>query len=158
MPKFRIEASAQFNGIGSMTMPEDYPWHVHLLCGNCGEKPQKPIVLMASEIVEGVRGASVHLRMTCKLCARTNDVKIISDQMTYSESDAPKWMPILILECRGIEPTGITLADDTPLKIMGEEGYNFEDVFIEDGEYYGWDEKRGVEASITEFQIRVAKE
>lgn len=138
-------------------MPDDYPWHLQLICGNCGEKPNKPIVIMKNDTVEGIRGASVQLRMTCKLCKRLNDVKIISDAFRYTKDDVPNWSPLLTLECRGIEPTGLTLADDTALDIAGEDGFKFEDAFIEDGEFFGWDDKHNVEASITEFRIRAIK-
>lgn len=157
MPKFNIEASAQFQNIASLTIPEDYSWHISLLCGNCGEKPPKAIVLTFSDTIEGVRGATVHLRMTCKFCGRASDVKILSDQMTYTAEQAPNWTPILLLECRGIEPKEVVLADDEPLIVKGEDGFLFEDALVEDGEFYSYDEKRKVEASITEFKMRIVK-
>lgn len=158
MPRFRVEVSTQLENIESIQAPEDYPFFIHLLCGNCGEKTNKPVVLTKNDEVEGIRKGAVNLKRTCKLCKRISDVKIISDQMTYSEADCPGWAPFLILECRGNEPSEVMLSDDVPLLVSGTDGFQFDDVIIEDNEFYGWDEKRNVEASITEFQIRIVKE
>lgn len=158
MPKFMVQVSAQLENIESITAPEDYPWYVDFICGNCGERPPRAVVLRSSETIDGIRGASVNLRRTCKFCDRVSEAIILSEQKTYSSSDAPGWGGFLELECRGIEPTGVTLADDVPLEIVGKDGFKFEDAFIEDGEYFGWDEKTQVEASITEFRMKVDKE
>lgn len=157
MPRFVVNVSAELQNIESIKTPEDYPWYVSFVCGNCGERPPKPIVLRSSETVEGIRGASVNLRMTCKFCDRANDVAILSEDMEYTSSNAPEWGPLLKIECRGIEPIDVTLADDVPLEIIGTDGFVFEDAFIQDGEYFGWDEKNKVEASITEFRLKVDK-
>lgn len=114
---------------------------------------------MSSEQVEGIRGgAAVNLRRTCKFCKRVSDFKIIKEGMSYTADDSPNWSTILRLECRGAEITDIALADDTPLETVGNDGFVFEDVLIENGEFYGYDEKSKVEASITEFTTRIVKE
>lgn len=157
MPKFEVQVSGQFDNVESVSVPEDYPWFINFLCGNCGEKTPKPVVITRSEEVEGVRGGNVNCRMTCKLCSRVSDVKILQDGMTYSESDTPNWAPFLSIECRGNEPKDVMFSDDVPLIIVGTEGFNFEDGFLNDGEFFSWDEKRNVEASITEFHTRIMK-
>lgn len=158
MPKFRFEVSAQLANVGLISVPEEYPWFLQLLCGNCGEQTQKPVVVTSNETVDGVRGGAVNLRMTCKLCNRVSDVKILQDQMSYSEQNSPDWAPFLLLDCRGTEPHKIMLSDDVSLIILGADGFNFEDAFVNDGEFYGWDEKRNVEASVTEFRTRIVKD
>lgn len=158
MPKFRMDVSAHFENVAAVSIPEGYPWHMVLLCSNCREKTPKPVVVTSSDVVEGVRGAAVNLRITCKLCGRVGDLKILSDQMHYTENMSPEWSPLLKLECRGMEPNCVMLADDVPLSIFGTGGMKFEDGFLEDGEYFGWDENQQVEVSITEFRTRVVRE
>lgn len=157
MPKFTFEISAQLDSIRSITTPEDYPWHLILGCGNCGERTEKPVVISTSDVVEGIRGAIVSLKISCKLCARVNDVKILSDKFSYTADNAPGWAQMLQMECRGTEPLEVTLADDVPLKVTGVEGFEFEEAFVADGEFYSYDEKLNTEASITEFKGRIVK-
>lgn len=158
MPKFRVEVSALLENIGSFSTPKDYAFFMSLLCGNCGEKSPKPVVLIKSEELEGIRTGVVNLRRSCKLCDRVSEVKIVQDEMTYSESDSPGWAPFLLIECRGTEPSELMLSDDVPLIVVGTDGFQFEDVVLENGEYYGYDEKRKIEASISELQTRIVKE
>lgn len=157
MPKFTFEISAQLENIGSVSTPEDYPWHIVFGCGNCGERTQKPVVISSSDEVEGIRGAIVSLKISCKLCDRVNDVKILSDSFSYTSEDAPEWKPFLQLECRGTEPLYAVLAADVPLQMKGKEGFAFEEAFIADGEFYSYDETLNTEASVTEYKGRFVK-
>lgn len=157
MPKFTFEISAQLDGVGSIEVPEDYPWHIMLGCGNCGEKTEKAVVIRESDEVEGIRGAKVSLKISCKLCSRVNDVKILPGKGMYTSEDAPEWGALLHLECRGTEPIQVLLADDMPLKIVGMEGFEFDEAFIQDGEFYSYDEKLNAEASITEYKSQIVK-
>ncbi|KAI0561128.1 hypothetical protein FGB62_92g022 [Gracilaria domingensis] len=155
MPKFSLQISAQLSNITSVEPPEDYPWHLILQCTSCGERTSKPVVLSTAEEVEGIRNAVVNLRLTCKLCGRVNDVKILK-QHTYLEEKAPDWGELLTFECRGLQPVEWIIADDVPLEILASGG-PLEDGFIEDGEFYGYDEKLGDEASVTEMKKRFEK-
>lgn len=157
MPRFTMEICAELDGIGSITTPQDYPWYILLRCGNCGERTEKPAVIRDSDEVEGIRGAKVSLKITCKLCGRVNDVKILPGKCSYTSDISPEWGPFLHLECRGTEPLEVQLADDEPLKVLGHEGFEFEEAFIEDGEFYSYDEKLNTEASITEYRSRIVK-
>lgn len=157
MPKFVLQLSAQLQGVSSFATPSEYPWHVTLGCGNCGEKTGKPVVLSSADHVEGIRGATVNMRITCKLCSRVNDVKVIEEGKPYTSENAPEWGSFVVVECRGLELLDVAFADDVPLTILGAEGFVFEDAFIEDGEFYGYDEKLSAEASITELRTRVVR-
>lgn len=157
MPKFTLEMSAQLDNIASLQTPEDYPWRLQFGCGNCGEKTAKPLVVMSSDLVEGIRGAQVNLKYTCRLCDRVNDIKLLEENIQYEAETAPEWAPILRLECRGTEPLAVEMSDTVPLEIIGVSGFSFEDSILDDGEFYGYDEKEKTEASITEFQTRIVK-
>lgn len=157
MPKYMLEISAELDGVGSIAVPEDYAWHIVLGCGNCGEKTEKPVVVRSSDRVEGIRGATVNLKISCKLCSRVNDVKILEGKGVYTSDNAPDWAGILKLECRGTEPIEVLLADDEELEIVGLEGFEFDEAFIQDGEFYSYDEKLNTEASITEYKSRIVK-
>jgi Eukaryotic protein of unknown function (DUF866) len=161
MPKFSLQVQAQLSGISSISVPEseesNYPWHILLLCGSCGERSEKPVVVSASDEVEGIRGGNVGLKISCKLCKRVNDLTIIPGESCYTADDSPGWKNFLSLEARGTEPSEIALADDAPLSIKGMEGFEAEDAFILDGEYYGYDEKLGNEMVATEWKMRIVK-
>lgn len=157
MPKHILEVCAQLDGVKSISVPQDYPWYVFLSCCNCGEKTQKPVVISESEKVEGIRRAVVNLKISCKLCMRVNEVKLLPADHKYTADQSPEWAPFLEMECRGIEPVQVLLADDVPLDIVGLEGFEFEDAFIADGEFYTYDEKLKTEASVTEFKSRIVK-
>lgn len=156
MPRCSVEVSAELLNIQSIAAPDDYPWHLFLMCCNCGEKTDKPIVISKNEEVSGIRGASVNLKISCKLCKRVNDMKILPGKHVYTAEDNG-WVQFLQLECRGVEPTELLLADDVPFEITGLQGASIEDGFIEDGEFYSYDESTQTEVSITEFETRIVK-
>lgn len=162
MPKFRLEVQAQLQGVSSFSIPteeaDSYQWFISLLCGSCGEKTAKPVVVAREDEVEGIRGASVSLKISCKLCSRVSDLTIQNSvKSKYTSGDSPNWASFLDLEARGIEPVAITMNEDTPLSVKGTEGFEAEDAFIVDGEFYGFDEKLSCEMSITEFASRIVK-
>lgn len=158
MPKFVLEVRAQLQGVKSVAVCDDsYPWYFSLRCGSCGEETSKPVVISRSDDVEGIRGSSVGMKISCKLCKRTNDLTILPGSSIYSSSDAPSWKPFLEVEARGTEPIAIELNDEVPLSTLGENGFSAEDVIISDGEFYGYDEDLSQEMSITEFESRIVK-
>lgn len=149
MPKYTVEVSAHLQEIDFIRTPPEYCHSVTLSCGHCGEKPPKPIPISTADTVAGVRGAEVNLRITCKFCGRSNDVKILSEGV-YTAEKAPEWGEWLVLECRGVQPLAWGDGDETIL-CGSEEG------LVEDGEWYGYDENKGVELSVTEFRTRVVR-
>lgn len=157
MPKFTMQISAQLDGVSSISVPDDYPWYMRFGCGNCGEKTQKPVVISESDEVEGIRGANVNLKISCKFCGRVSDVRILPTKFKYTAEDSPDWASFLQVECRGNEPIEIGFADDVPLKMEGAEGFEFEEALLEDGEFYSYDEKLNKEASVTEFSMKIVK-
>jgi hypothetical protein len=158
MPKFALQVKAQLQGVGSFSVNDaDYPWHITLRCGSCGEQSEKPVVVSQSDDVEGIRGASVNLKISCKLCKRVNDLTILAGASTYTSEDAPEWRQFLAVEARGTEPVAIEFCEDAPLCMKGDLGFEAEDAFIAGGEYYGYDEKLGKEMVVTEFETRIVK-
>ncbi|PXF48377.1 hypothetical protein BWQ96_01837 [Gracilariopsis chorda] len=155
MPKFSLQVSAQLTNVTSIKPPDEYPWHLVLQCTSCGEKTSKPVVVSTSDEVEGIRKGVVSLKLTCKLCGRVNDVKLLQ-QGAYTEEASPDWAEILSLECRGLQPLEWIVADDVPMEITSLNG-PLEDGIIEDGEFYGFDEKLGEEANVTELTSKFEK-
>jgi Eukaryotic protein of unknown function (DUF866) len=158
MPKFLLEVKAQLQGVAAFSVDHDsYPWYISLRCGSCGEETRKPVVVSRSDNVEGVRGASVGMKISCKLCSRTNDITILPGKSEYTSTDSPSWKPFLEVEARGTEPTTIEFSDEVPLSMKGEGKFAASDALIVDGEYYGYDEELSQEISVTEFETRVVK-
>lgn len=152
-----VEVSAQLENVSSISTPEEYPWHLKLRCSNCGEVAEKPVVVSASDNVEGIRGASVSVKINCKFCKRVNDLKIVREDFSYTDDMAPAWKPFLQVDCRGVQPVEWTPASDVPLVILGSEGFKCDDSFIEDGEYYGYDENMKTDVAVTELKVRIVK-
>jgi len=70
------------------------------------------------------------------------------------DDDNDTWVPILAVECRGLEPY-----DFRPMKdefvITSEDGYLFdEEIEFEDGEWADYDEKNDCPVSITELEFK----
>lgn len=156
MPKLSVEVRGELSGVSSIEAPDDYPYHLVIKCRNCEEESRTPVVVCMKDRVEGIRGASVHLKMTCRMCSRTNDMRL-REALPYTSEDAPAWKTFLKVECRGLEPVRLHLADDAPLIIKGDSGFAFEDAFIQNGEFYSYDEEQQTEVSITEFETRVVR-
>lgn len=156
MPKLAVEATCELSHIGSVSFPPDYAFHFRLKCCNCGEEAPKPVVISRGDEVEGIRGANVSAKVTCKLCARTNDITLLRT-FDYTAEDSGSYKKVIELECRGLEPTQLLLADDTPLQMTGETGALLDDTFIVDAEYYSYDDSASTEVSLTEFDSRVIR-
>lgn len=164
MPKVAVEAKGVLNGIKTISFPAGYGFHLKLKCCHCGEEAPKPVVVSQEDEVEGIRGAKVSVTVKCKFCKRANDLKILKAN-SYSEEDSPQFKPILELECRGMEPTELLLADDSPLVIICESDYEIEEEesFLlasddsKSSEFFGWDEKGSTDVSVEEFVMRVVR-
>lgn len=155
MPKIAIEMQAETSSVASIAFPPDTGFRFVLRCCNCGEQSPKPVVISMDDEVEGIRGASVSIKITCKFCKRTNDLKLLK---TFAyEAEKRGWQKAVEMECRGVEPSKFILDDTVPLSIKGTSGYEFEEACIDDGEFYGYDEKENTDASVTEWESRVVK-
>ena len=156
MPKVAVEATGFLDGISTISFPDDYGFLLKIKCCSCGELAPKPVVVSAEDEVQGVRGATVSLKLKCKFCKRVNDLKLLETQ-TFRADFEGEYQRILIMECRGCEPTELLFADDVPLIITGESGNKLEEPFLIDGEFYGYDDEAQTDVSVTEFETRVVK-
>lgn len=156
-----VEVQGQLKGVKAVSIPREsaaeYPWRLKLRCGSCGEQTEKPVVVSASDETEGIRGATVSLKITCKLCRRVNDLTILPSESVYTFDDCPNWKPFLSLEARGTEPMDVEFADDYNLSVVGEDGFEADGAQIVDGEFYGYDENLSKEMEVTEWKMRVSK-
>lgn len=161
MPKFSVQVQAHLHGVKSVAVPSenaaDYPWHISLRCGSCGEATERPVVVSRSDQAEGIRGATVSLKISCKLCRRVNDLTVLPSESVYTSEDSPNWKDFLTLEARGVEPLDVELADNFDLSITGENGFQAEEAQIVDGEFYGYDENLGKEMTVTDWKMRVSR-
>lgn len=187
MPKIDIQARAQLVGIKSIGFRDDHPFHLTLRCCNCGEvripslgcssvrhltffvqNTPKPVVISKEDEVQGVRGAKVTASLKCSLCSRVNDITILKlSDYELVEDGEPQFQTIVSLECRGLEPSALIFADDSPLNIVATSDTRFEDgallefergaAGIELGEWYDFDSKTSTDVSVTEFEIKFSK-
>ncbi|XP_039019430.1 CXXC motif containing zinc binding protein-like [Hibiscus syriacus] len=107
-----------------------------LKCENCGEMSQKETCVSLGDTVPLPQGkANTNLIQKCKLCSRDGTVTMISGRgkpLTQEESEAGKYAPLMLFECRGYEPVDYLFGDGW--KVESLEGTKFEGVDLSGGD------------------------
>uniref|UniRef100_A0A803PFM5 Uncharacterized protein n=1 Tax=Cannabis sativa TaxID=3483 RepID=A0A803PFM5_CANSA len=114
-----------------------------LKCGRCGEETQKETSLTLSETVPlAVGKGTVHLSQKCKFCGRDGTITMIPGRgkpLSHGDSEAGKFSPLMMFECRGYEPLNYLFVDGW--KAVSLEGTKFDEIDLSDGEFAEYDEK-----------------
>lgn len=124
---------------------------MRMKCTFCSEETPKPVVFTPQDSIEGIGGSSVNLRFKCSFCSRSKlELSFISKPFRY---EGIGWNTLATFECRGLEPIKWILSE-VPLIAVTESGAKIDEVVIEDGEYFGYDETSMQEVSVTEFESK----
>ncbi|XP_016468261.1 uncharacterized protein LOC107790807 [Nicotiana tabacum] len=127
---------------GGCTDP-DFPYHFKLKCGNCGEITQKETcVILGGTVPLPIGKGTTHLIQKCKFCSRDGTVTMITGRgrpLTHGDSQAGKYAPLMLFECRGFEPLDFAFLGEWQAESL--EGTKFEGIDLSGDEFADYDEK-----------------
>ncbi|XP_051129323.1 uncharacterized protein LOC127250207 [Andrographis paniculata] len=139
----------------------NFTYYFKLKCGNCGEVTQKETCVSLSETVPSTKGkGEVHLAQKCKFCSREGTITMITGHgrpLTYEDSEAAKFAPLMLFDCRGFEPVDFSFGSGW--KAESIDGTKFNDIDLSGGEFSEYDEKGECPVMISEVRamFNVAK-
>eukprot|EP00756_Hemistasia_phaeocysticola_P048290 Hpha_TRINITY_DN22720_c0_g1::TRINITY_DN22720_c0_g1_i1::g.34283::m.34283 len=152
MPKFSLRFRCELHNIDRMQFPSDT--RINLKCQHPSSGDEFPNIWVdPSEELEipGSRGTcNVLVKVAQK---RYGTIVIDAKDFTYTQEDADKgFKEVCVLDCREIEPVKWLFDSEPIFTATGLEGYGFDEVKFDEGEWYDYDEKGSCETSITNIQ------
>ncbi|KAK9466393.1 hypothetical protein V1512DRAFT_167874 [Lipomyces arxii] len=140
--------------VDSEDSPYTYAFKVQ--CTSCRETHPNFVELTAYEThsLSGSRG-DANFVWRCKSCRRESSASFKTKPVAYTAEDSGTWKNIVELEVRGLEFTEFEVQGDWTCKSAAN-GAVYEEVDLQQGEWFDYDEKAGEEVTITEvkWQIR----
>ncbi|CAN1161742.1 CXXC motif containing zinc binding protein [Linum perenne] len=120
-----------------------FSYFFKLKCGSCGEVSQKETCVVLEEKVQlpSSKGTA-NLVQKCKFCGREGNVSMIPGKgkpLTQESSEAGKYVPLMMFDCRGYEPEGFLFGSGWIAQ--SESGTKFEDIDLSGGDFMEYDEK-----------------
>ncbi|KAK8026103.1 hypothetical protein PG990_003926 [Apiospora arundinis] len=162
---FTLALTAELTGLYSVTNlrpkdTEDSPfWYTFTVqCTSCRETHPNNVGVSRFDNNEmsGSRGEA-NFVWKCKNCKRESSASIMAAPKAYEQGEPAKRQEIIQFDCRGLEftkfhPEGQWLADGI------DSNTKFEEVELEEGEWFDYDEKANEEVSIKDlvWEIRRA--
>jgi hypothetical protein len=150
-----IEGLTQLKPDDRPESPFEYTFKIE--CTSCHEIHPKEVSINHYEQHElpNSRGEANFI-FKCKTCGRDSSVQIKPTGKTYDIEDAGKNVAFLEIESRGLE-----LKEFIPLGIFVAKGADtttkFNDVLLDEGEFYDYDDNAGAEVSITEVKWDIVR-
>ncbi|XP_062022221.1 uncharacterized protein LOC133738659 [Rosa rugosa] len=148
MVLFALQITAELENLtnlqpgGGCDDPE-FTYLFKLKCQSCGEPTQKETALSLSESVPlPVGKGTTNLIQKCKFCGREGTVTMMPGRgrpLTEELSEAGKFAPLMVFECRGYEPVDYVFGGGW--KVQSLAGTTFDDVDLSEGEFAEYDEK-----------------
>lgn len=160
MVKFYLKASADLDGVTDVqpfdTPENPYEYTFIIECTRCREVHDKPITInrFESHDVTASRGEASFV-YKCKGCKSEHGATITrtSDKLTPENS---KDIRILEIDARGVDFN--EFHPDGRFSAAGAESRaKFEEVDLEDGEWYDYDEDAGAEVSVTNVKWEITR-
>jgi hypothetical protein len=153
-----LKAHAEMENVESFEFPEDHEWLIDVVIPASGETRHNVKLSRTEELeIPNSRGlANLILKVDKNVYAtiKIEDIpKVTRNKITATDSESGTLVPILGVDCRGCEilawkPTGFYSAT-TPT------GTNFEEVDLQEGEWYDVDAETNLPVSITNIRSEI---
>ncbi|KAF8393482.1 hypothetical protein HHK36_021726 [Tetracentron sinense] len=132
----------------------NFTYYFKLKCGNCGEVTQKETCVSLNETVPLPKGkGTTNLVQKCKFCGREGIVLMIPGRgrpLTLKTSESEKYAPLMVFDCRGIEPVDFAFGDGW--KVESTKGTKFDCFDLSGGEYADYDENGGFPITVSNLR------
>lgn len=156
MVKIALQIKATLENIEELKPNgSDFRWYLKFSCNNCGEVSEKWNYASLDESTPAQRGNAInHFISKCKLCSRENSMTILEDSIKpYNSDDQNRFKTIVCFDCRGIEPCAFSARDGWIAKTCNN-GKEFSDVDLADGEWVEYCDKTNTSVGIYEIESR----
>jgi len=159
MPKIALELKAHLENLTNLRpVGDDFRWYVKMKCSNCGETSDhwQYVTLEETHEIPNSRGSANYIQK-CKLCSRQSSLDIMKESLgRYDYEKNDKWQPIVVFECRGIEPV-----DFDPRIGWAAEGAEtntrFKDINLSEKDWAEYDEKASEAVGVYELEHRFVR-
>ncbi|XP_042520667.1 CXXC motif containing zinc binding protein-like [Macadamia integrifolia] len=159
MVNFMLMITAELDNLTNL-QPQDgcddpnFSYYFKLKCNNCGELSKKETCVSLDETVPSPHGrGTTNLIQKCKFCGREGTVQMIPGRglpLTFEASQSGKYTPLMVFDCRGLEPVGFVFGDGW--KAESTEGAKFNGIDLSQGEYADYDEDAQFPVMISNLQ------
>ncbi|KAJ2159006.1 hypothetical protein GGF46_003339 [Coemansia sp. RSA 552] len=131
-----------------------YLWHFKVQCGSCREVSENLVTIARTDSskISGSRGEA-NLVMRCKGCKREGSMSIMDEQPRAFTDQDKGFVTMLALDCRGMEPVEFDPCGEWKAR-GSESGTVFDDVNLDEGEWFGYDEEAGEAVSVSDIKTQ----
>lgn len=158
---FKLFLNATLEGLTDLKPKDDirnpFEYTFKIECTSCHELHPKEISINRFEEHElpNSRGEANFI-FKCKCCGKDSSVQIKSTGKSYNIEDNGKKVALLDIESRGIE-----LKEFVPLGEFtargSESSTKFNEILLDEGEFYDYDDNAAAEVSVTEITWEITK-
>ncbi|CAL8103710.1 unnamed protein product [Calicophoron daubneyi] len=159
MVRFALQLKCDLTNITNLRPDgEDFRWYVRTKCGNCGQDSAEFIYFCSGERVPLKEGrGDVNLSIRCKFCSRSGSIDIVPDSYSsYNAEDSGSYKTIIILDCRGVEPTEFSPRVGWAAQGL-ESNTEFSDVSLTDKNWCDFDADGNCEVDVFNVESRFVK-
>lgn len=162
-----------FTSKRSVTLRRDANLRVSVLNPLSGDEVRENVVFNPTETVEqeeGAREPAHHFRLKWEGAKKQSILQVLDEKETasalkkkkykgekprpYSGDDSGNWVPLLCMECRGLEPYAFHPMNDE-FVITSEGGYTFdEEIELEEKEWADYDADNDAPVSMEEIEFK----
>lgn len=160
MGKYVLKVTGELSNVTALepvdTAESPFEYTFVIECTNCREEHDRPVTinLFEKHELQKSRGDALFI-YKCASCGHEKSTTIVRTKESLAESG--KWATILEIDSRGMELK--KFIPDGRFQCTGaDSGTRFDDVDLEDSEWYDYDDKAGEEVSITEVQWELARQ
>lgn len=161
MVKFFFKAKAELSNVTDLepvdTPESPFEYTFTIQCTSCRELHDKPVTINTFEQhdISGSRGQASFV-FRCRLCKSEHSAGLLRTKEKLTEEKNGKWVKLLEIDSRGMD--FVEFIPDGRWQCVGTESKTkFDEVDLEDLEWYDYDDKKGEEVGITEAQFEVAR-
>lgn len=158
MVKYILQAKAELENVSEVepldTVENPFEYTFKIACGSCHQQHNKLVEINRFEQYEipGSRGDASFV-FKCQDCKKSHSASIERTKEKIVIGEKNNWVTLLNIDARGIE-----FLDFSPIgqwTCIGQKGSRFNDVDLEDLEWYDFDEDMSQEVSITDVKFQI---
>lgn len=153
----QLENLTGLEPVDTAEQPFEYTFEIQ--CTACREVHPKEVAINRFERhdIPGSRGEA-NFVFRCKACKKESNASITRTGKTYDLEDSETDVAVLEIEARGLE--FVRFVPDGFFRARGaESGTPFDEIELNDGEFYDYDDNAGNEVSVTEvrWELKLVK-
>lgn len=158
MPTYKVSIKCDLENVKMLTPIPNNLWTFNIASVGGADRRDGITVSEGDAMeLEGSKG-SAHFVMKWNKGEQQSYIKVVPLKKvtgTYNESDNGKWVPILGLECRGIDVVDYVPGIDFDVETTG--GTKFQSIDLTEKEWSEYDEENDLSLSIMNFETKIEK-